>query len=177
VEGTYDLGPLFEEAPSTQGTPARTQQDGAPLATDAERQRLTAHAPPYPMRFHYRFTAAALAEEAAALVPPRSHAYATLLCHAARFSADEPARVQSLWFTYVKNGAFISGMTFGQDCPEPDFERLRNPKPRSSKLAMPQRTWRLRTLAMVGGGLLLPVMGAALFFRRKRRETEEQIQE
>jgi hypothetical protein len=173
VEGLYDLGALDEQEQPAEGTPARPEQDGAPLATDAERQRLTAHAPPYTMRFHYRFTAAALAEEAAALVPPRSHAYATLLCHAARFSSDEPARVQRLWFTYVKNGAAIPGMTFGQSCPEPDFERLRN-----QKLAMPWKAWRLRTLATVGGGLLLlPVMGAALFFRRKRRDTVNQTHE
>ncbi|HLM45866.1 MAG TPA: hypothetical protein VK458_18500, partial [Myxococcaceae bacterium] len=128
---------------------------------------LTAHAPPHTVRFHYRSTAADLAEKAAALVPPRSQAYAALLCHAARFvSSTEPERVQRLWSTYVKNGALLSKkMMFGQSCPEPDFERLRN-----QKLAMPWRTWRLRTVATVGGGFLfLPMVGAVLLVRRKRR--------
>jgi hypothetical protein len=57
-------------------------------------------------------------------------------------------------------------MSFGQSCPEPDFERLRN-----QKLALPWKGWRLRTLAMVGGGLLLPILGGVLFLRRKRRGT------
>ncbi len=172
VEGQYDLGALAEEERSAGGTPTRPEQDGVPLTSEAERQRLAAHAPPHRVRFHYRATAADLAEEAAALVHPRSHAYAALLCHAARFSSGDPERVQSLWRTYVKNGASIA-MLFGQSCPEPDFERLRN-----QKLSMPWKTWRLRTLATVGGGvLLLPVMGAALFLRRKRRGTENQTHE
>lgn len=152
VEGQYDLGALDAQEQPT---------------ADAERQRLTAHAPPHAVRFHYRSTAADLLEEAATLVPPRSQAYAALLCHAARFLPGDPERVQRLWHTYVQNGASI-GMIFGQSCPEPDFERLR-----AQKLAMPWESWRLRTLATVGGGiLLLPIMGAALFFRRKRRGTE-----
>ncbi len=170
VEGLYDLGALAEEERADEDTPAWTEQDNVPLTTDAERQRLTAHAPPHTVRFHYRSTAADLAEEAAAQVPPRSQAYAALLCHAARFSSySDPERVQHLWRTYVQKGAIVA-MTFGQSCPEPDFERLRN-----QKLALPWKTWRLRTLATVGGGLLLlPVMGAALFLRRKRRDTEKQ---
>ncbi len=160
VGGSYDLGDLMprEQPPGTPALP----EGSAPLIVDAEQQRLTAHAPPHTERFHYRATAGALAEEAAALVPPRSQAYATLLCHAARFDG----RYEPRWRTYVKKGAYIPGMTFGQSCPEPDFERLRN-----QKLAMPWKGWRLRTLAMVGGGLLLPILGGVLFLRRKRRGT------
>ncbi|AKJ04199.1 hypothetical protein [Archangium gephyra] len=151
-----------------EGSPARAILGELPLNSEAERARLAANAPPHTLRFHYRSTAAELAEKAAARVPPRSQAYAALLCHAARFvSSTEPERFQRLWSTYVKNGALISdAMVFGQSCPEPDFERLRN-----QKIAMPWRTWRLRTLATVGAGfLLLPMLGAVVLVRRKRRQ-------
>ncbi|HYO68925.1 MAG TPA: hypothetical protein VEU33_22885 [Archangium sp.] len=168
MAGTYDVGGWNAEAQRVrEGSPARAVLGDLPLNSEAERQRLTANAPPHTLRFHYRSTAAALAEKAAALVPPRSQAYAALLCHAARFvSSTEPERVQRLWSTYVKNGALISDpMFFGQSCPEPDFERLRN-----QKIAMPWRTWRLRTVATVGAGfLLLPMLGAVVLVRRKRR--------
>ncbi|ATB37246.1 hypothetical protein CYFUS_002667 [Cystobacter fuscus] len=82
----------------------------------------------------------------------------------------EPERVQRLWHTYVKRGAFVPEMSrFGQSCPEPDFERLRHPKS-----SAPVRTWRLRTLAMVGGGILLPLAGAFFFVRRRRRQAKRQ---
>ena len=69
-----------------------------------------------------------------------------------------PPQFQRIWRTYVKQGAYVPEVSvfFGEECPEPDFERARN-----QKLAMPWRGWRMRTLATVGGGmLLLPVMGA-----------------
>lgn len=171
VAGEFDVGEWNAELQRvSEGSPARAILGELPLNSEEERERLTANAPPHTVRFHYRSTAADLAEKAAALVPPRSQAYAALLCHAARFiSRTEPERVQRLWSTYVKNGALLSEkMMFGQSCPEPDFERLRN-----QKLAMPWRTWRLRTVATVGGGFLfLPMLGAVLLVRRKRRRSQ-----
>ncbi|NMO14181.1 hypothetical protein HPC49_19330 [Pyxidicoccus fallax] len=170
VDGMYDMsdyaGPY--ELPPEQDA-VRKKMAELPLTSPEEQQRLTAHAPPHPLRYHYRSTAADLAEQAAALVPPRSQAYAALLCHAARFTAySEPERSQRLWSTYVKNGALLAGegMVFGQQCPEPDFERARAQQP---KLSLPWKGLRRRTLAALGGGLLLPVaLGAALLLRRKR---------
>ena len=150
----------------------RAAQEELALTSDAERARLTANAPPHALRFHYRSTAADLAEKAAERVPPRSQAYAAIMCHAARFvSSTDPERTQRLWRTYVKQGAYVPEVSmFGQSCPEPDFERARN-----QKLAMPWRGWRMRTLATVGGGmLLLPMVGAVFFVRHKRRGTKAQ---
>ena len=172
VAGTYDVGEWSAEVQRVaEGSPARAVLGEMLLNSEAERERLTANAPPHTVRFHYRSTAADLAEKAAELVPPRSQAYAALLCHAARFvSRIDPDRVQRLWSTYVQKGALLSDpMMFGESCPEPDFERLRN-----QKLAMPWRTWRLRTVATVGGFLLLPLVGAVVFVRRKRRGTDTQ---
>jgi hypothetical protein len=172
ADGWYDLteysGP--RELPPDEEA-ARKKMAELPLVSAAEQQRMTAHAPPYAMRYHYRSTAADLAEEAANLVPRRSQAYAVLLCHAARFTASsEPGRVPRLWQTYVKNGAMLRGeewMSFGYECPEPDFERARAQQP---KLTLPWQGMRRRTLAAMGGGLLLPVaLGATLLLRRKRK--------
>ncbi|MBZ4416896.1 hypothetical protein [Myxococcus sp. RHSTA-1-4] len=171
TDGMYDRGEYDgpPELPPEQDTVRRKMAE-LPLVSASEQQRLTAHAPPHAFRFHYRSTAADLAEQAAALVPPRSQAYAVLLCHAARFTAsNEPERGKRLWRMYVKNGALRAGedMLFGQECPEPDFERARAQQP---KLSLPWKGMRRRTLAVMGGGLLLPVaLGAAFILRRKRR--------
>jgi hypothetical protein len=166
VAGVFDPGAWNLEAQWVpEGSPARGVLGDLPLVSEEERVRLAANAPPHTVRFHYRSTAADLAEKAAELVPPRSQAYAALLCHSARFvSRTEPERVQRLWSTYVRTGAFVPEVSmFGQHCPEPDFEKVRN-----QQLAPPWRTWRLHTQAMVGGGMLLPVLGAVVFMRRKR---------
>ncbi|MCP3140248.1 hypothetical protein [Pyxidicoccus xibeiensis] len=169
VDGNYDLGSYAgpHELPPDRAA-VRDDMARRTLVTEAEQQRRTAHAPPNPLRFHYRATAADLAEEAAGLLPPRSQAYAVLLCHAARFNAHtEPERVQRLFRTYVKNGAAAVSMHFGQECPEPDFERARAMQ---QQLSSPWNGMRRRTLATLGGGLLLPVaLGAVLFLRRKRK--------
>jgi hypothetical protein len=143
--------------------------EGVSPPLNAEDTRVAAHAVPNPRRFHYRSTAADLAEQAADLMPPRSQAYAALLCHAARFTfSSEPERVQRLWKTYVQRGASV-GMDFGQSCPEPDFDRVRE-----QQLARPWSALRRHTLAAIGGGLLLPVMvGTTLLLRRRRRDTAQ----
>ncbi|WP_395833658.1 hypothetical protein [Cystobacter fuscus] len=167
VEGDYELGTWVpslerpEDAP-----PVHPEVVPAPLITPAERGRLDAHVPPHLTRFHYRSTAADLAEQAAALVSERSQAYAALLCHAARFtSRTEPERGQRLWWTYVRKGALSLEHpipSFGQECPEPDFERLRD-----RGLSLPWENPRPHTLAAVGG-FLLPMLGVVLLRRRKR---------
>jgi hypothetical protein len=133
--------------------------------SERERQRVKAHAPPHLRRFHYRSTAADLEEQAAALVPPRSQAYAVLLCHAALFTwHSEPERVTRLWKTYVKRGALLSeDWEFGQRCPEPAFERARD-----MLRADHVKTSRQRSL--MTGALAVPLAGLALVsvWRRRR---------
>jgi len=170
VGGMFDLtGYELRVDLSSGEEPLREELARTQLATEAEQQRVKAHAAPHPVRFHYRSTAADLAEQAAARVPPRSQAYAMLLCHAARFTAsNEPERTQRLWSTYVKNGPLLSERwAFGQVCPEPDFERARAMKPQRK---LPWEGVRRRTLAAVGAGVLLPgVLLAVLLLRRGRK--------
>lgn len=170
VDGNYDVGEYDSyEGQSPGGEPFREPLMRVPLLGPSELRRVQSHAPPHPWRFHYRSTAADLAQRGAALLPPRSQAYAMMLCHAARFvSRTEPERVQRLWQTYVKTGASIDEpwWAFGQFCHEPDFEKVRAQQAQSH-LARRQR------LMLLGGALFIPMMlGAAFYVRHRRRVAE-----
>lgn len=99
----------------------------SPWTTSAERARVAASAPWTPRRFHYRYTASELAEAAAEATPPRSQAFAALLCHATRYVFNrDRTRVDALWQHYVRDGATVNfAATFGITCPEPEFDRAR----------------------------------------------------
>jgi len=139
----------------------------APLLAAPEQRRTGAHAPPHTLRYHYRSTAADLAQRGAALLPPRSQAYAMMLCHAARFIwHSDPIRGQRLYELYVKTGPAISEpWAFGQECPEPDFARVQ-------ERLQAKHFWRGMPLSMrlawLGGGLLLPGVAAILLHRRRK---------
>jgi hypothetical protein len=91
-----------------------------------ETARVASSAPPVDRRFHYRFVASRLAEQAADLLPERSQAYAESLCWAARYvEYSDQARFHTLYDRYVRTGAYGFGPAFGQDCEAPDFERAR----------------------------------------------------
>ncbi|MDY7229597.1 hypothetical protein [Hyalangium rubrum] len=162
-----DVKPIPGDAASPEAAQQALNETKA-LTTQEEAQRYIAHAPAHPVRFQYRSTAADLAEEAAALVPPRSQAYAALLCQAARFSSrSEPERTARLWKTYIQKGALLQeAWAFGQQCPEPDFARLAGWQ--ESRPARKQH-WRKRTLAVVTGVVLLPVVAVGFLLLRRRR--------
>jgi hypothetical protein len=118
-----------------------------------------ASAPEIDQRFAYRYVASKLAEEAAGLLPPRSQAYATTLCWAAKYAKRDQARVEALFAMYRRNGA--AGFSIGSDCEEPDFARARNfddeqAERRAEKIAA-DAAWRRR------GWLAYPLAGLALF--------------
>ncbi len=112
------IGGEFESGWTSEASPS----DG--YVTVEERRRADASRPRPDVRFHYRYLAVARAEQAAADLPPRSQAYAAVLCGAARWmgqSDDDPER-QRLYRLYVVHGAagpFAS--SFGGRCPAPDF--------------------------------------------------------
>jgi tetratricopeptide (TPR) repeat protein len=58
------------------------------FVTEGERQRFKASAPKPNLRYHYRFVAVDEALHAADLLPPRSQAFAAVLCHATRYVTD-----------------------------------------------------------------------------------------
>ncbi len=102
----------------------------AALLSKDEADRAVAHTPPDKRRFTYRYHAADLARQAAEKLPPRSQAYAAVLCHATRWmlstSQYEPKarhEAEAFYELYLKKGAYVSwGDKFGQECPEPDFD-------------------------------------------------------
>lgn len=167
--GMYDVTPYDEEPDrlSPGAEKAREPLGKVPLLGDPEKQRAASHAPPHDIRFHYRITASVLAQRGAELLPPRSQAYAMMLCQAARYAADDPERFQALYRMYVKNGTanIEEPWSFGQQCHPPAFERALSMKSAQSKRA----PFRRRHLLMLVGGMLIPIAaGAAFYLRRKR---------
>ena len=147
------------------------------LFTVAERARIEQSAPPHPERFHYRGSAADLALQAAELLPRRSQAWASLLCHAATYVANtEPKRAQELWFKYTRFGAAMSeaSFDFGKVCPQPRFDRARALAAKGAggkSWAPPWRNWRRRNWVLVALGLALAadLLLALVVYRRRRR--------
>lgn len=110
--GSWDLG---NERPSA--------KDGA---TPAEQKRFDASTPQPNERYHYRYIAADHAVRAADALPPRSQAYAAVLCEATHWmlSSGNDDKAQALYERYVQHGAVVPWAThFGHDCPAPEFHR------------------------------------------------------
>jgi hypothetical protein len=76
-------------------------------------------------RFHYRYVAVNEINQAADLLPPRSQAYAAVLCAGTGWmlnTADAQADARALYQRYLKNGAHVGfAKHFGHHCPSPDF--------------------------------------------------------
>ncbi len=133
-DGDYARATLCrpDEAASHDGDDDEGEGCVAPKPADrkfisaGELARVAASAPDDDVRFHYRALASHLAEAAADLVPPRSQAFAALLCQAATYvEYREPARVKALYQRYVKEGPAGFGRDFGDQCPTPDFAHAR----------------------------------------------------
>lgn len=139
--------------------------------TDGERQRFAASAAVPDRRFHYRFVAADAALKAADLLPPRSQAFAAVLCRATGWMLDghgDPDRVAAIYGRYVKQGARVPWAThFGRDCPEPDFAGAKH-------LQWIQPVWAARHFVgrhrwAIGAALLVLLGGAGALVLRRRR--------
>ncbi|GBQ93276.1 hypothetical protein [Asaia krungthepensis] len=96
-----------------------------PFITPDERKRYAeSDVTPY-ARYHYRWVAVGYAEKAADLLPPRSQAFAAVLCQAASWQTD---RTSLLYARYLRQGALVSfGRDFGNRCEvAPDFDAARH---------------------------------------------------
>lgn len=122
----YELDPDYRihdgDAQFGGGTPAAEE----PFTSAEEVARFEANAPDLEQveRFHYRWMASDLAVEAAELLPPRSQAYAAVLCEAAGWVIyRDPGRAEEIYLQYLQNGPYVPwGREFGTDCPPPDFD-------------------------------------------------------
>jgi hypothetical protein len=103
-----------------------------PFIRDEERHRYAASEPDPWIRFHYRSIAADHLVRAADQLPPRSQAFAAVLCRAAQHLSLEPARAAAMYQRYVDEGALVPfAVHFGHDCPKPDFAAARRFGPAS----------------------------------------------
>jgi hypothetical protein len=96
------------------------------FTSDGERARLGASRAQPLERFHYRLVAADHASHAADLLPPRSQAFAAVLCVATHWLIDRhPEPASALYRRYLNQGAWVAwGNTFGRECPAPDFDKV-----------------------------------------------------
>ena len=94
--------------------------------TDDERKRFEASAAIPDQRYHYRYIAVDQVEQAADLLPPRSQAFAAVLCTATGWMLGTPGadeQVHNLYARYVQEGPYVPwAANFGRDCPEPNFD-------------------------------------------------------
>lgn len=99
------------------------------LVSDGEHERFTASAAKPKRRWHYRHVAVDHIKAAADSLPPRSQAFAAVLCMGTYWmlrtnAPGAEADARSLYARYLREGAYVRwGKDFGQRCPEPEFDR------------------------------------------------------
>lgn len=124
-------------------------------------------------RFHYRYVAARLAEEAAALVPPRSQAYAALLCKATSYVVTRnPEAATRIYRRYLNEGAFVpwgavfgTGDSYGSACPAPDFDRVAA----QQSAARMAKFKRIAKMTAIPAAVVVAGLVGLLFWRRRKR--------
>jgi len=97
------------------------------MGEDEEKRQQASAAQPN-IRWHYRNTAAELADQSADFLPAQSQAFAAVLCKASGWVADTDAAATKKYYQrYVRHGAFLPwAEDFGHGCPAPDFDSARN---------------------------------------------------
>jgi len=188
----YEQGPDYTDSEgSFQGGSGQTPQSMTQTyVTEGERQRYAASQAKPNYRFHYRYLAADQASQAADRLPPRSQAFAAVLCQATSWMMDgppdyddhyqgwgEPAptepserqrRITAYYQRYVKQGAYVEWAGgFGTACEQPDFDRARALK-RSEQMAAVKHAMR-RHWPLELGALVLVLGGLAAWIVRRRR--------
>lgn len=164
-DGAYDV---FPARPIDLAT--RTQGGGVSAATPAERQRVEASTPAIDSRFHYRLTAVDHALASAGALPPRSQAFAAILCRATSWIVDrEPKRAAQVYAQYLKEGPYVPwAAQFGRKCPEPDFAGAERRRWRE-RLATVTWIYTRHPLRTIGGFALGAVAGIAWLASRRMR--------
>jgi hypothetical protein len=165
--------------------------------TDGEQARFDATKPKVDLRLHYRFIAVNEALQAADLLPPRSQAFAAVLCRATNWMKATAARgnrdyanaiANQLYKRYLTEGAYVPwGRQFGRicwsggwqhgrilepqsncGCPEPDFDSAAR-LPRVLFVPHTRHFVKLYRWPLgISFGALLVAVGAGLIWMRRR---------
>lgn len=160
------------------------------FVTEGERQRYGDSQAKPDLRFHYRYIAVDQASAAADLLPPRSQAFAAVLCKATGWMLEGPGdgysyytaeppkegsesererRAKALYGRYVRQGPYVPWATaFGRACPEPDFDKARELK-RSQQVKTIKHAIR-RYLGWEIASLALVVLAAGALAMRRRKK-------
>jgi tetratricopeptide (TPR) repeat protein len=168
------------ETMGTEATPDYFSSDGAfdfgigqqklqgAFVTDDERKRFVASAAIPDQRYHYRYIAVDEVAQSADLLPPRSQAFAAVLCTATGWMMGTPGadeQVHNLYTRYVQEGPYVPwAANFGRDCPVPDFDdAVRTHYWRDTRNFLSHYRW-----PVGGGGLVVVGLIAAGWFMRRR---------
>ncbi|MDP9503624.1 hypothetical protein Q7O60_11520 [Pseudomonas protegens] len=160
----YEMGPDYHSLWGSYSLEIPPVQAGPFVSADeVQRQQATTAAPD--VRYHYRYLAGELGNQAADFLPHTSQAYAAVLCKAARWTRGSDAEI-TYYRRYVENGPFVEWAgNFGMNCQEPDFgsanKRYLTQWLSASRTAMSEH--KLATGA--GAGV---VLGAAYWLWRRR---------
>lgn len=124
----YEMTPdyaIYDAYYSYLGDAFKTKEGkGKSWISEAEAARAAKALPEAENRFlHYRWQAVNLAQKAADLLPPKSQAYAAVLCNAAGWVMARDAQTgRALYQRYIKHGTqYDWAASFGNDCPAPEF--------------------------------------------------------
>ncbi len=147
------------------------------FTTQKELDRYRRNAPVPDYKYHYRYIAADEAEQAASLLPPRSQAFAAVLCRATgwmlgtvNMAGGDPAvpKASALYARYLREGAIVPFAThFGGNCPDPDFVAAARFDSEQWNRTLRRLLHRRLTYAAIAGALAL-IAGATFLFVRRR---------
>lgn len=119
-------------------------------------------------RFHYRYVAADFAGKAADLLPPRSQAFAAVLCEATGWVINRsPERANAIWQRYVTQGPYVPwAADFGHQCQAPDFPAAAV-RLRAERIAYAKRV--VRQMAPYAAAGFVITVTALIVWRRRRK--------
>jgi len=162
----YEMAPDYRALDGYYSLGAAELKPG-PFLETAEVQRQQASVAKPDRRYHYRWVAADLANQAADQLPHSSQAFAAVLCKAASWVAGSDEEIQ-YYQRYVEQGPYVSwAANFGRQCQAPDFDQA-NRRYLTQPLNSARSALRPYKVALVVGGLALFGGLAALWVRRRK---------
>ncbi|QXI40843.1 hypothetical protein [Pseudomonas xantholysinigenes] len=138
-----------------------------PFIGAGEVQRQLASVAKPDQRYHYRYVAADLANQAADQLPHSSQAFAAVLCTAAGWVAGSDQEI-ALYKRYVQQGPFVMwAEDFGKQCEQPRFDQA-NLRYLTESLDKVRATLRPYKAQVLPAGLAILAGLAWLWLRRRK---------